>query len=246
MKPLLPLFAALALLSPQVLFGADFEGVVKMNMTGPRQQTMPMTFSMKSGLTRMDFDAGQGHEGAVIMDPAKQEMTILMPQQQMYMVQPLQGGHPGAPAQGSEENDATVVNTGQHENILGYDATKYLAKTKSGTTEIWITEQLGTFAGLGNAMRGPGGPRGRRGGDGQAWEKAFKGKQAFPLRVVTTSTDGKQNFKMEAAAIDKKSLPDSLFQPPADFKKFDMGMMMQGMGMPGMGRPPRGQATDGE
>jgi hypothetical protein len=40
---------------------------------------------------------------------------------------------------------------------------------------------------------------------------------------------------MEVTAIDKKSLPDSLFVPPDGYQKFDMGGMMRGM-IPGRGR----------
>jgi hypothetical protein len=70
---------------------------------------------------------------------------------------------------------------------------------------------------------------GTRGGSGlaQAWEAAFVGKNFFPLRVVSQNSSGKEITRMEATAVEKKSIPDSEFAPPDGFKKFDMGAMMR-------------------
>jgi hypothetical protein len=51
------------------------------------------------------------------------------------------------------------------------------------------------------------------------------------MRVV--GKDGRDTFRMEVTAIEKTSLPDSLFSPPPGYQKFDMGGMMKGM-MKGM------------
>ena len=203
------------------------------------EHTMPITFAMKSGLTRVDVQTAQGQSVSMIMDPAKQQMTAIMPQQRMAVIQPMQGM-----VQAAEDKvgDVTLEKTDVHEKILGYDTTKYIVKTNEGTSQIWVTDQLGTFAGLGagGPPMGFGGRRGASHPAGQAWEEAFKGKQAFPLRVVTTGSDGKQASKLEVTAIDKKSLPDSEFQPPSDYRTMDMRAMMQGMGMPGGMRLPMG------
>lgn len=207
-----------------------------MSVTGDRGP-MPLTFSLKSGLSRVDVQGPEGHSASMIMNQAKQEMTILMPQQKMYMVRPMP--KPGETPQESGRAEPTIEKTGEHEKILGYDATKYVSKSPEGTTEVWITDQLGTFMGLGGGPGGgPGGRPGRNGGGRQAWEQAFVGKDAFPLRVISTSTAGKQRFHLEVTAIDKGSLPDSLFTPPSDYQLFDMGNMMRGMGMPGQMHPP--------
>lgn len=237
MKKLTSLFLAAALASPLAVVASEFEGTVKMKVTETSGNTMPLTFSCKSGLTRIDMEAG-GKNVAVIMDNAKQEMTMLMPEQHMYMVHPMQPPA-GAPEGKAAPEETSVEKTDVHEKILGYDTTKYVAKTKNTTSEIWVTDQLGTFTGLaprgGMGMGGPGGPggrRGRQGGGSEAWENAFRGKEAFPLRVSSKDAAGKETFKLEATAVDKASLPASLFQPPSDYQKFDMGAMMRGMGRP--------------
>lgn len=236
--PVLVLLAALA--APGALCAAVFEGKVTMKLVGPKGTPQQMNFSVKEGLTRIDMTA-QGMTPAIIMDQAKQQMVILMTEQKMFMIQPMPKP-PETPAAGGPDQAVgtapTVQATGVTEKILGYDCTKYVSTDKNATTEVWVTDQLGTFMGFGP---GGGGPMGRRGGPGgQAWEQQFRGKGMFPLRVITTK-DGKEAFRMEATSVEKQTLDASVFEPPADYR--DIGSMMKGMmpgGMPPGMRPPGG------
>jgi hypothetical protein len=117
------------------------------------------------------------------------------------------------------------------ETILGYDCRKYTVTSDRGTADIWVTDQLGTFAGLFH-----GGAPGRPSQPPPEWENALKGKAFFPMKVVGTNDKG--TFTMEVTAINKTSLPDSLFAPPDGWQKFDLGSIMGGGGFPG--RPPSG------
>jgi hypothetical protein len=170
-------------------------------------------------------------------------MTILMPQQQMYMVRPTPAvqapaqGAAGEPGAAGKPADIQFVKTDETAKLLGYDCVKYTVQAAGGTTELWVTDQLGTFAGFGAGAGG--GPGGRRApAAGGSWEDAIKGKNFFPLKVVTT-TNGHE-MQMVATAVQKMSLPDSDFAPPPGWK--DLSSMMQGMMPPGMmpgGVPPR-------
>lgn len=231
MKPLpLTLLAVAALATPAVLSAATFEGTVRMKITGPRNGAHELTQHIKDGLVRSDVEMG-GRTMSMIMDTQKHEMTILMPQQRMYMVHELPT--PGAQPEHNHQppDDATLEKTGETEKILGYTCTKYVVKEprQNTTTDLWLTDELGNFTGLGS---GPGPmSMGRRAGPPRAaWEKALAGKDAFPLRVVTHDANGEEKFRLEATEVKRESQPDSLFTPPADFRKFDMGAMMQGMG----------------
>jgi hypothetical protein len=252
MKKILPLLIAATLLPPVALSAGSFEGKVTMKISGPAEAPPQMTFSLKEGFSRIDVQGAESRSAAIIFDRANEQMTILMLAQKMYMTRPLPkpvatAATPGAPA---AADSAPVEKTGTTEKILGYDCVKYVSKTKDTTTEMWVTDQLGTFMGMGggNPMaggmggrRGAAGPRG--GGGSQAWEQALSGLNVFPLRVVTTG-GGKETFRLEVTAIDKETLPASHFAPPADFQ--DMGAMMKGMGMPGgMGMPPSMRAPGG-
>jgi hypothetical protein len=96
---------------------------------------------------------------------------------------------------------------------------------------MWLAEGLGTFMSFNQSNPMAGGRSGRGGAQpSQDWERALAGKELFPLRVVSKDKSGKDSFKMEATAINKQTLPDSLFTPPASYQKLDMGMMKGMMG----------------
>lgn len=235
MKTFIPLLLAAVLATPTAFLAAPFEGKVAMKITGPREGPSQMTFSLKEGFSRLDVAAGEGRTIAMISDQAKEQTTILMLEQKMFMIRPLTKPAVPAAASAVDAGSGDVVKTGTVEKILGYDCVKYTAQSKDGATETWVTDQLGPFMGMGAGGSPMGGMGGRRGpGAGappaQAWEQALAGKNLFPLRVVTTS-GGKETFRMEATSVDRVALPASTFAPPADFR--DIGEMMRGMGMPG-------------
>lgn len=225
----LALFSLAAFVAPAVVHAAAFEGSVRMKMTSGRGQSHEITFHVKEGLQRTDIETGRGNSVAAITNFAKQEMIILMPEQKMYMVQPLQTMAAAAEKMNGA-NDVTFEKTGETEKILGYTCTKYVTTSQGITSDIWATEELGRFMGLGHG----GNPMGGRRAQAQqpAWAKALMGKDFFPLRVVSHDDKGEQ-FRMEAVAVEKAAQPDSLFTPPADYHKFDLGGMMQGLGFPG-------------
>jgi len=227
MKPFRALILATVLLAPLAAFAANpFEGRISFKLDGDNGP-QSMTYSVKGGFSRIEIPVKGAGTPAVIMDTARKEMTILMPEQKMYMVRPIPASGASADLDGnagpvSAEDVPTFEKTGVTEKILGYTCEQYTAKSKNSVTTLWVTDQLGSFTGF-----GPGG--GSAGGAAQGWEAALAGKNFFPLRVKST---GRQKLNLEATGIEKKSLPDSDFTPPADWQKFDMGAMMRGL-LPG-------------
>lgn len=218
---------ALLLLAPLSLAAASFEGKVAFKITAERGKSQEMSYQIKNDRMRVEL-AGQQEMGGMIMDLGKRQTIMIMDEQRMYMVMEM----PDVAAQAAEAKagDVKLEKTGETEKILGYTATKYIATYENKPTDLWLAEGLGTFMAMpaGDPM---GGRRPARGNE-QAWERALAGKDLFPLRVVGYDARRKENFRMEVTAIEKKSLPDSLFAPPAGYQKFDMGGMMQGL-MPG-------------
>lgn len=243
MKKLLPLLLAAALTAPSAVLAAGFEGKLSIKITGPQGQDQQLNLSVKDTLTRMEMPGGPAGGGAMILDSAQREMTILMIQQRMYMVRamPEPAAPPAAgPSTEVKRAEPKLEKTGVTEKILGYECTKYVAKDNGATVELWITDQLGTFSLLGMSgpgAMGPGGRGGRGGPNASGWEHLLQGKDLFPLRVVSTAADGKVS-RFEVVSLEKGAQPASDFAPPADFQ--DMGQMMKGMGMPGGMRPPTG------
>ncbi len=240
MKLITPIVTICALLAPSVLSADTFEGTLTMTMSSSSSNNGPqaINMSLKDGNMRTDIQSSRGAMSA-IMDMKNQQIILLMPQQRMYMVQPMrqpaaqQGQYPQNQGRAQPSgNPPTLVDTGVRETILGYECTKYTATSDRGTAQIWVTDQLGTFMGLFH-----GGAPGRPTQAPADWENALKGRSFFPMRVVGTNEKG--TFKMEVTAINKTSLPDSLFAAPEGWQKFDLGSIMGGGGFPG-GRPPGG------
>lgn len=222
---LLPLGFLLSLL---VAHAASFEGTVKMTMTNGGT-THPITYEMKGSRVRTDVELGQGHNASAILDRDHDQMIMLMPAQHMYMVMPMRNA---AAASGHDSDDVKIEKTSETQKILGYNCTKYVVTSKDTKTDVWATDELGTFMGLGAV----GNPMGGRRAASAPWEQALTGKNFFPLRVVSES--GKSPFRLEVTEVKKGTIPDSAFEPPADFRKFDMS------GFPGMGRAASGAHDD--
>ncbi|MBA4138706.1 MAG: hypothetical protein C0518_15480 [Opitutus sp.] len=210
------------------LSAAAFEGKVSLAMKGGREAEQVIDYAMKGTRVRLEPKMAEAGGTAMIMNWEKQEMIMLMPEQRMYMVMPMKApaGAPGAAARASA-TEQKVEKTGRSEKILGYDCDEYITTDDGKTTEMWITEELGSFAGLGggNPMAGMMGGGGAP-APASSWENALKNKKgAFPLRVVSRDGKGRETFRLEARQIEPGTLPDSLFAPPAGFQKFAMPAM---------------------
>jgi hypothetical protein len=228
MKKLTPLLAILALALPAAHSTEPFEGKVTMKISGPDQADHEISYTIKGSRVLITM----GAMGSVIMDRERNEITMLMPQQRMYMVQPIPQPPPDSQAPTGAPDDVSMQVTGVTDKILGYACTKYLLKSKKSTTELWLTDQLGSFAGFGpGAGGGPMGGAGRgRAAAPQAWEEALRGKNFFPMRIVAVAANGTESFRLEVTSIDRQAVDDSDLAPPADWKKLDVGAMMGGFG----------------
>lgn len=218
-----------------------FEGKVEMKMTSSRGQgDMPMTYFLKGTLMRVELQMPpdkrntRGGTYASIMDLNKREVTVLMSEQKMYMVQKI----PDATVDKASSKAAEVdfKPTGRKEKIAGIEAEEYAGVSDKKRTEIWVTKELGKFM---MANQGKGGPMGGgKGAQTSAWAKFAEQGDFFALRVIQRASEGApEDFHMEVTKVEKGAQPDSLFQPPADYRKFEMpsmGDMMKGM-IPGGG-----------
>lgn len=224
------------LLAAAHAFAADaFEGRIFLSISDAKskEKAQDMTYVMKGSSLRMDV---QGAKVSTIMDMGKHEMLILMHEQKMYMVRPMQQGGPGAPGaaqpehQGQPEKTPDIEATGKTEVICGYTCNQFILKDGKKVTEMWLAEGLNGFMGL-----GAGGPPGGGGGGGMfghrqqsnsaaaaKWEEALKGKGGFPLRVISRDEGSKEVFKMEATKVEKGGVTEADFHPPEGYQQFQM------------------------
>jgi hypothetical protein len=216
-RPLILLLSLLALSA--VLSAKSFEGKIRLQMTAEGNKTMFLNYFFKESLMRTDMEVGKGQFTSLV-DTVKREITILMPDQKMYMVRPMpetskrEGGEPS--------RDAEIIRTGETEKILGYKCEKIIIKSKEGTSDVWGAEGIGSFVGVNSNPMGKPAPR-------NAWETALADRGFFPLRMVHRDISGKERMRMEAVAVEPQSLPASIFAIPEGYQKFEMPTM------PGLG-----------
>jgi hypothetical protein len=128
--------------------------------------------------------------------------------------------------QQQKASEFTVEKLGQ-ETILGYKTQHVLVKEKNPANtngmnmEMWTAKDLLDYATFSKLQARP-----DRGGREAALLKALKAAEAdgMPIKAITTGTDGSK-VTWEVVKADKKSLPDSTFEIPADYKKSADGMM---------------------
>ncbi len=210
-----------ALLAPVALSAASFEGQIEMTMSNGGQ-THNVTYQTKAGHMRINMPMEGMGEAAAIVDYETGKMITLIPQMKAYMEIPLAAPMEAAKAQARPAGE--LKKTSETAEILGYTCTKYIYEEKEGPIEIWATDELGQFMSMpkGNPMKGGGAaPSG--------WESAIEG-DFFPMRLVALNKRGKERMRWEVTGVKKMSLPDSAFEPPANYKPFNMGAMMQGLG----------------
>lgn len=218
MKILHRLLVLVVLSVVPALLGADaFEGKVTLGMKSGKEKEVLIKYAMKGPRMRMEPEA-EGAQGMVmIFDAEKGEMMTLMPEQKMYMTMSIKGAMDAAAKKGSDSKGPELVKTGRTETILGYKCEEYTMTDRGTTTEMWVTDKLGTYMGGG----GGGGMMGRGKNASPAWESLLKSKDGFfPLRVVSRDKKDKETFRMEAKEVQPGSVPDSAFQPPSGYQKF--------------------------
>lgn len=221
---LLPI--AVGCLLTAVLQAGAFEGRVQYTITEGRQK-ITMKYAVKSPYLRMDVDMGKKVEesGSMIYDTRAEKMIMLMPSEKMYMEMDVSQVKIQATAKAEEE--VTLEKTGRTEEICGYSCSEYLAQTKTEKNYLWLTAELGAFMMVHSPMENK---------QARQWEKVLQGREFFPLKVIVQDRSGQETYTMVASKVEKKSLPESEFLPPADYSKFEMPSMpgmMPGMPMPG-------------
>ena len=221
---------------------AQFEGVLEMKMTIASKDdeaggggTMSVAVA-KSG-TRCDMNMQMGAMGMkmVMLQKTDTPNTLyrLNDANKTYTEVDLAKTREMAGQQPNSDK-YTVEKLGQ-ETILGYKTQHVLVKEKNPapgnamTTEMWTAKDLLDYATFSKIQ-----VRQSKGAGQEALVKALKdaGADGLPLKSVATTADGAK-VTMEVVKVDKKSLPASMFEIPADYTKSAGGMMDMMGGMSG-------------
>jgi len=218
--------------------GGEFEGQITSKMfVGDR--TMETRYAIKGARNRIEalFPQGDAQASLVqtsvtLMDTSSGTMTMLFPQTKTYVT--MNGGEMAEEMTKGEGKDPLfdfpkVTSTGKTETIAGINCEHWLIGDK---TDVCMAKGLGYFGG--------GGPSGildklknlalrdkiKAQLDANPEFAKFVEGGAFPLKMAQVE-NGQSKTIMEVTAVERKSMDDSIFTVPADYKKTEIP------GMPG-------------
>jgi hypothetical protein len=220
MKNLLKFFLGLAVaLGVGWAQAGDFEGEVDMTMTTNNDKTLPIQYFVKGhkARTKTTVTGEKGSfSGSSIYDWQTNQIIILMDSQKMYMVSQV---HPEK-WHYQNNNNYKITDTGKSENILGHDAEEWDWTSDNDNGKVWLTTGIGSWWGSQMAAQANKLPP-----DQRALVSMVVSKKLFPMKWETDDKSGKMRNSAVVTKVEAKSLGDDMFEPPSDYKKFDMGNM---------------------
>lgn len=198
-----------------------FEGTYTMEMSG-EGDSAKITIWTKDSHIRMSI-ASKDMPGEMILRDGMSTMLMIMPAQRIYMEMQIPDmtdklsekfGNPG----GEPSDEMPFKKTGKTKKIEGFEAHQFMYEKGAEKMSVWATEELGAMP----MARGP-----VMQGYAAAMQKITGLEAFFPLEM-TSYKNGKMESRMVIKDVDKKELPESMFLPPAGYRRMSMPTGMGG------------------
>ena len=231
------LFALLLAAGPAF---AQFEGVLEMKMTiatkgGEGSGTMSVAVGKAGTRSEMNMQMGPMAMNVVMLQKNDTPDTIYRINDANKTYSEINPAKMREMAGQQQKIPEYKVEKLGQETILGYKTQHVLVKEKKPANgdltsmEMWTAKELLDYATFSKLQARPG-----KGGREEALLKALKSAEAdgMPLKTIATASDGSKSTT-EVVKADKKSLPASTFEIPADYTKSAGGMMDMMGGMAG-------------
>lgn len=217
--------------SPASTSGGAFEGMITARMFSD-DQPLELKYAIKGTRTRIEtqLSRGSAQTGVVLMDMSSGEQTMLIPQTKTYMT--MNWGEMAEKMASEGEKDGSddtfkFTSTGKTETVAGFTCHHWLFGEKQDM-DICMAQGLGYFGGGGQsgglfdklkslAMRN----KIKAQLDANPEFAKFVEGGAFPLKIAQIE-NGQSKTIMEVTSVERKSLDDSLFAVPADYKKMEI------------------------
>jgi len=217
--------------------GSAFEGAVTAKMfTGDRP--VEIRYAIKGARTRVETQLSQGgaQMGVMLIDLSSSTQTMLIPQTKTYMT--MNWGEMADKLAKEAGKDTPgdfpkVTSTGKTETVAGFTCQHWIIGDKQDT-DVCLARGLGYF-GFGGQSGGvldklkslAFGDKIKTQLDANPEFAKFVEGGAFPLKVSQIE-NGQSKTIMEVTSVERKSLDDSLFSVPADYKKMEIPGMPPG------------------
>ncbi|MGM0376937.1 MAG: DUF4412 domain-containing protein [Bacteroidota bacterium] len=196
---------------------SNFEGRVKVNSEHEGNKHV-VEYFLKGEKLRMETD--QTQKMVVISD--KEDMIVLMPQNQTYMefpkeqveqMQKMMGNGQKSDSKNLIDEDMKLEKTGETKDILGRECEKWVYEDNDKKVETWAARGFSNFMGFKSPMEG---------GNPDAWKGLFGDPDLFPMKMTQWDKDGNETYKFEVTEMEEESLSEDLFAAPSDYEKMNM------------------------
>ncbi|MFN0109191.1 MAG: DUF4412 domain-containing protein [Blastocatellia bacterium] len=216
--------------------GAAFEGLITSKMT-TSSQAMEIKYAVKGSRSRIETQlaAGGTQLGIVLIDFASGSQTMLMPQMKTYMTTNWNEVVEKMASEAEKTASGNYFNatpTGKTETVAGHTCTHWILGDKQDT-DACLAKGLGYFGGGGSndvfdKLRNIAvGDKTKAALQANPEFMKFVEGGVFPLKLAVIE-NGQPRTIMEVTKVERKSLDDSVFAIPADFKKMEIPGMPMG------------------
>ncbi len=208
MKKLLTSIALITLFSISSGF-AQFRGVIEFEKI--KTETTKYSYSVKGNKVRIDETDPDGLvKGIMIVDLSKSTVTALSPERKLYM----DATNKRIPPLIKPE----ITKTKNEKTINGFKCTEWIVKYSQENTQIsyWVSPEteFDFFAKLIKVLN-------RKDKLSKYFIAIPNNETVFPVNAIEKNIDGTIKTELKITKIDKKELPDSLFDIPKDYQKFE-------------------------
>ena len=187
-----------------------FEGEMTMKMTadGESQEMRFITDGTSIALANPDSGGMMGG-GRMILNTESQTMTVVMDEQRMYMIQPLDTMADGE----SSGPDGKVEDSGETREILGYSCRKVIHTAEDGkVSHLWITTELG----LSPMLQLPGAQENMP----EGLQEIFGTSNVFPLEGIEFDAEGNELSRLEVTKVEPRKVDPSEVAVPEGYQTF--------------------------
>ncbi len=186
------------------------------------------TVYVKGNMIRSDMETEEG-PAYVTMDLGKGVIRMFQPSEKMYIewtkedMERMKSMMPDM-AMGGASEEPEPRETGLSKTINGMSCVAYDMETDEGATRVWVSKDnaqlVKAFAGLMESVNS------MTMDEEEKDPSALVAKYGFPVLMLRLDYD---TYTIEETlSVDRQSVSDDLFTPPAGYKKMTMADMMRG------------------
>lgn len=214
--------------------GSNFEGTITAKMFGSTQP-VEVRYAIKGARSRVETQLSQGGTatGVMLMDTSSGSQTMLMPQTKTYMDLNKDGMFKQMADKMAQEASkdgmgdiSKLTSTGKTETIAGFNCHHWVMGDAQNT-DLCLAQGLGYFGGgqagslfdkFKNLVLGD---KAKAQLSANPEFAKFVEGGAFPLKISQVE-NGQSKTILEVTNVERKSLDDSLFSIPPDYKKMEI------------------------